>query len=120
MFSFGIFASHTPFLIMAGLYLFYMLVNFGAKFNQEAVDDATTDEKVINRETAVAPAEDDTLLSLSAEDFQKTNTDDALQEAETEYPPFYGLMLKIYLYRDHCVRRVTSFYLFERPPPLQA
>ena len=120
MFSFGIFVSHTPFLIMAGLYLFYMLVNFGMKFNQEAVDDASSDEKVISHITHATGADDETLLSLSAEDFQKKSTDDAIREAAVTDPPATGLILKRYLFRNRCIQSFPIYCLFSRPPPLQA
>lgn len=120
MFSFGIFASHTPFLIMAGLYLFYMLVNFGVKFNQEAIDDASGDEKVISHAADAAHMDKYTLLSLSADDFQKTPSDDVIHEAVATSPPLNFHLLKRHLFRDRCTQRLTIYCLFSRPPPPQA
>lgn len=120
MFSFGIFASHTPFLIMAGLYLFYMLLNIGVKFNQAVADDMSAGEKVISQKDGAAHADDDSLLALSLEDFQKVTTDDAVKDAVAADPPEPGLLLKRYLYRDASIQRTPICCLFARPPPVKA
>lgn len=119
MFSFGLLASHTPYIIMAGLYLFYMLVNLGVKLNQTAEENAEEVQpaKTISCEIIPESEFETPVFEITAQDFQLNNFDDAVLATEKVVMPQRFLIFKRYLFSEQMLHRLHTCNLFVRPPP---
>jgi len=120
MFSFGIFASHTPFLIMAGLYLFYMLISFGMKVYQEPGDGIKDESKAIAYQEKEIIGDGESLIEIFPSDFQTDNAGQAVSHQQTHlWSNPTGNCLD-WSYKQKCVLTFVDYYLFSRPPPILA
>lgn len=120
MFSFGIFASHTPFLIMAGLYLFYMLINLGMKANQDSGDAIQDENKTITHQAKASVVDQNTLLEFYPSDFQADDSDQAFEHQGIHLLPNLNVCYITWSYSHKYVRTFIDYHLFSRPPPAKA
>ncbi|MCF8302851.1 MAG: hypothetical protein K9I94_06205 [Bacteroidales bacterium] len=118
MFSFGLFASHIPYLILAGIYLTYMLVNFSMK--QDFFSDADHEEE--NRTIQVEEASSSGIvhtfiLSGNNSDNQNDIASTGFLPGTVEIPITTYSKWKKWLRKDHCIFSPLVYELFSRPPP---
>ncbi|MCF8235907.1 MAG: hypothetical protein K9G67_13100 [Bacteroidales bacterium] len=120
MFSFGIFASHTPFLIMAGLYLFYMLISFGMKAGRDEEDVIKDENKTITQQLNESVVDQNTVLELRSSVFQNDDFDQAVDHQKVHLKlTLSGNIIK-WPQSHGCVPTFLDYHLFSRPPPARA
>ncbi len=113
MFSFGIFTSHLPYILMVSVYLAFFLNS--SLFNKDVESD-TKDSKEIKLERSSKNSKHNSVHFFG---YQKQI---AAKHKETER--FFNLLPRInqsiLYYQEPFILFVTFFSLFNRPPPIHS